>query len=691
LWGAAQSQFFFCVAHIVRTIFYKSWFILALLAAWPPGVAHAHASLVRSQPDNGAILVQAPVSVRFEFSEPVDPGFFQARLVDSSGRVVVAGPGALDPAEPEILLLELPALPDGAYTALWQVRSAVDGHITSGGVAFAAGSQAALVSILPPPGAARPTTQVPPLAGALLRWLNFAAAILLSGPLLFGLLVWRPAFRTWDSPTVEADEQARRIFRQLAWVGLAGSIVGGFGLLLFQAWQASAGKAGSGFLDALGVLLSGRAGLLLYARLGLVGLVAWVLFRAGRSAQARWSEWGLGAICGLGALLTISLYSHSAALGEPVPLLVDWIHLAALAAWTGGLLPLLLVLRQGEMPPSLLVPRFSRLALLAVAALSTTGLYLAYRQVGSVEALAATLYGWALGAKVALGVGLLALGAANLLVFSPRLEGTLGSAAHRLRGSLRLELALAALALLAAALMASSAPAREALEAERRAGYIDSFVQGDIRLDLWVAPRRPGFNEVAVDLSGPPDRLESEDLEVLLNFEMLDHEMGITQVAAAPNAAVPEGDLRRYSVSGGHLSMAGRWRVEAILRQPGVDDVRHDFEVLVEAPAEGTFRENPVAASEGSTAAGRARYTQYCVSCHGVAGKGDGPVARTMNPPPADLTQHGLPGVHPDGQLFEWIANGYPGSQMPAFAEILSEEDHWHLVNYLRAMSLGNP
>jgi len=36
---------------------------------------------------------------------------------------------------------------------------------------------------------------------------------------------------------------------------------------------------------------------------------------------------------------------------------------------------------------------------------------------------------------------------------------------------------------------------------------------------------------------------------------------------------------------------------------------------------------------------GEALYRRYCASCHGLTGRGDGPVARTLSPPPADLTQ----------------------------------------------------
>lgn len=49
----------------------------------------------------------------------------------------------------------------------------------------------------------------------------------------------------------------------------------------------------------------------------------------------------------------------------------------------------------------------------------------------------------------------------------------------------------------------------------------------------------------------------------------------------------------------------------------------------------------PAAAENPSpgAAAGRVLFQAYCASCHGVSGRGDGPVARVLNPPPADLTR----------------------------------------------------
>jgi len=100
-------------------------------------------------------------------------------------------------------------------------------------------------------------------------------------------------------------------------------------------------------------------------------------------------------------------------------------------------------------------------------------------------------------------------------------------------------------------------------------------------------------------------------------------------------------------------------------------------------PAEIT---NPIPATTESLALGQALYADNCLPCHGPAGLGDGPVGRTLRPPPANLQVHMVPGVHSDAQIFEWISNGYPNSPMPAFAEVLSEDERWHLLNYIRTL-----
>ncbi|MFF7176792.1 copper resistance D family protein [Streptomyces pseudovenezuelae] len=80
------------------------------------------------------------------------------------------------------------------------------------------------------------------------------------------------------------------------------------------------------------------------------------------------------------------------------------LHLLAMAAWLGGLIALAASLFRppaGRAVPASAVTRFSRLAFTAVVLLVATGLYQAWRQVGSLEALSTTEYGRTLNLKAA--------------------------------------------------------------------------------------------------------------------------------------------------------------------------------------------------------------------------------------------------------------------------------------------------
>jgi mono/diheme cytochrome c family protein len=99
----------------------------------------------------------------------------------------------------------------------------------------------------------------------------------------------------------------------------------------------------------------------------------------------------------------------------------------------------------------------------------------------------------------------------------------------------------------------------------------------------------------------------------------------------------------------------------------------------------GVPQSNPIAPSAASVSAGERSFARFCVTCHGVGGQGDGPLAVGLEPPPADLALH-VP-QHPDNVLYRFIQNGIPGTGMPALGGALSPEETWDLVNYLRALA----
>ncbi len=91
---------------------------------------------------------------------------------------------------------------------------------------------------------------------------------------------------------------------------------------------------------------------------------------------------------------------------------------------------------------------------------------------------------------------------------------------------------------------------------------------------------------------------------------------------------------------------------------------------------------NPVQATGSSIAIGRSLYVNNCARCHGADGRGDGPDAASLGVPPADFRQH-IP-YHTDLFFFEVISNGL-GNFMPPFADQITEEERWHLINFLKA------
>ncbi|MBM3943374.1 MAG: c-type cytochrome [SAR202 cluster bacterium] len=98
----------------------------------------------------------------------------------------------------------------------------------------------------------------------------------------------------------------------------------------------------------------------------------------------------------------------------------------------------------------------------------------------------------------------------------------------------------------------------------------------------------------------------------------------------------------------------------------------------------GASKGNPFPPTPGSLQTGRQVYQQHCASCHGAGGHGDGPLAPGLNPRPFDLTLHAP--LHPDIVLAGFISDGVPGTAMAPWRGRLTDEEVWHVINYLRSL-----
>ena len=94
--------------------------------------------------------------------------------------------------------------------------------------------------------------------------------------------------------------------------------------------------------------------------------------------------------------------------------------------------------------------------------------------------------------------------------------------------------------------------------------------------------------------------------------------------------------------------------------------------------------------------AGKALYLDKCAHCHGIEGAGDGSGAENLLPRPRDFTR-GIykirstesGNVPTDQDLYDIISNGMPGSSMPAWDKLLSEDDRWSLVAHIKTFYDG--
>jgi copper transport protein len=369
----------------------------------PATAASAHAGLEASDPAAGEVLASAPASVTMSFTEPPDTNLSSVTVLDASGAEIEAGPLQRGSA-PRSLEVALPSnLGDGVYTVSWRVVSTADGHLTAGAFAFGVGATSGEVAAAP--GATAPSTPSPsPLAvaGKMLLYAGLAVAI---GATVTGLLAFAGVV------------PARRRLLPLAGTS---ALVGAVAMTIAEADVVGA---------SVGDLLSSSAGRSYVWLLGTTAVTLVASFVASRgSSRAPLVALGLSAAA---AMLVRATSGHAAALMPALPAeIAQWVHFLAIGVWIGGLLPLLLLVRErraaGAPAPVAEVTRFSRIAGWALLVVVLTGLSRTVGEAGGIgdvrAMLTGTSYGTTLIVKVSMAFLLIGLGALNRRRSIPRLE-----------------------------------------------------------------------------------------------------------------------------------------------------------------------------------------------------------------------------------------------------------------------------
>ncbi len=473
------------------------------------------------------------------------------------------------------------------------------------------------------------------------RAVSVAALLSVLGCLTFRVFV---AARVVDRmPAATAGRTRRHLILMTQLSAIAGLLAMLVWLALQAADMASARSAFQALASVPAVLLHTDFGHVLLLQLVALAGVPGVLGRCDNRLRQRIAL-GLAAV----ALALQAGHSHAASMygGPSLLLAADVVHLLAAGAWLGGLLPLLLLVRDAPPVAGAMAARwFSPLGKLCVVALAATALFQGWVLVASIPGLVGTAYGWMVGVKLALFGVLFAFALANRYWLAPALLPGHLAAKRPLVRSIAVQTGFGLAIIAAAAVLSSLAPAMH-------------------EQPIWPFPDRFTLDTIGED----PD----------FRNEVLG---AVAALAAAAILLVIAALLRR------------RLRWLAVLAAAGLAWFAVPHLGLLFVPAYPTsFYQSPTRFAATAIVQGAALFPGHCASCHGPAGWGDGPAARGLPVPPADLTAAHL-WMHSDGELFWWLTHGIEapegGMAMPGFGTVLPEDQRWALIDYIRAHNAG--
>jgi copper transport protein len=565
--------------------------LVALTAAALPAAASAHAYLIRTSPTASGVLNAPPKSVALTFDEAVEPRFAIISVTDASGKQQTSGSVRRSPANPDTLLVPLRlGLRQGWYLIYWRAIS-VDGHPVQGAFTYAVGPNPGPAPQFPVPSVSA-TAVTPQLLIA--RWAMFLTVMSAIGLYVLRSLIARAAVRRARGTSLRALSSAF----------VVASILGLIAIPVYLDFAIANDSLRSVFdLGALVPLFRvtafGRGYLDMELCFGLFCVAGWISLWVDRPDRERRSVAELaaqtGALMAAAAVLvipgSIGHAGQTSPRGVSVPL--DWVHLIAGSLWIGGLIGLLVIwFAAGEgrvRALSVIVPRFSNVALLSVLVLLASGTGATIIHMPALSALWQTGYGVAILVKIGLLAGAIALASGNLLRVRPRLiaarerpeAGT--AAAGLLRRLIGTEAVVVAGAVFTAAVLSSLAPPPPAFALQNSAiaqvgpgRVLRTVARAGYKLQVLVSPNKaaaPDSFALRITRGGVPVR----GANVTLTFNHLEMQMPQQQYQ------LRETRPGLYSRAAPALIMVGKWGLSFQVSPPGAPS----FSALIVDEANG--------------------------------------------------------------------------------------------------------
>ncbi|WP_242497176.1 copper resistance CopC/CopD family protein [Nocardioides oleivorans] len=529
--------------------------LTSLLVLGSAAPASAHATLVSTDPAEGAVLDAAPDQVTFTFNESVIGVPAGIQVFDATG-AVVASTATVREAE---LVVELEDdVGEGTLVVVWRLVSA-DGHPIGGSLSFSVGEPSAVVDV--PETSADAGTDAPFLL-SVVRWLGYLGLLAAAGLAAFSVLFL---------PREPADDGSRRRLRTAAriaavvaavafWLAVPMVALYQLGLPASALGEGSTWSALSAWEYVVPAAVTAGLGL------AVVGLPT--------SAPDRTRSGLVLAGCAV-ALAAPSLTGHTrATTPEALVIAVDVLHLVAGALWLGGLLAIGLVLRDladRDDAGARVLARFSTWASAVLALLVVTGTFTAWRVAGSWSALLETGYGSFLLVKVLIVLVAIVVAAWNRFALLPGLASATARDERRGAASILVRTTLAEAGVLVAVLLVtgflvdrSPEPDVAVTSPSGEGQSADQVVELDaISADVTLDPLAVGPTTITITLTDDDGRPTEGYESPRLSLSATDVDLGEVALTNL-GPGIYAGDLV--------LPTNGTWEVQVSLRTSEFDN-----------------------------------------------------------------------------------------------------------------------
>jgi len=439
---------------------------------------------------------------------------------------------------------------------------------------------------------------------------------------------------------------------------LAGIIVAGLIGILATTTSDATGDVTNAWNPAvwMEVVQQTQIGHIWAARMLFAVLMFYAVVKMQSSSRTR-GHYALWAVLAALPLIAGTLMSHSSADEMSFTAIAPYaIHILLAGIWFGALPAFLLILLnlRKEMGFTALqtavgyLKKFSAIALPVMFLLMITGVIVTDRLVDEkYYALVASAYGWLLNFKLTILAVILVIAFQARNRWLPLLERSENeqsrdSTAH-LTQWVRIEFVLALLLVLFATVLANTLPAKHAM------------------VENWPYPFRFSI-DATWDQPDVQDKVWSGIVLFVLALGTI--WLGIRL----------------------HWSRVVKILVPGVL---GISSMALALPPLAVEAFPETYKKPTVPIDAISIVAGAHLYAENCVNCHGPQGKGTKPVADPDLRDPTDLLTQEHTAKYTVGNVFHQLSSGIPGTEMPGYADKLSEEERWDLINFLHAMSRG--